>query len=394
MQQSQQAKPAVELPLRMWRSAAVIAATFVFLVGVVILAGHLTSEPIDPLKSPELKELKEKLSLNAADDGLKQQIRALDLRQRQRFFRQLSLSGSGTYLLVGGAAVFLIAFGQVSRLTRRPPMPQPNLGSNQEPVSANRFSRWSVAASGITVGAMLLLFALNFTSALPKEQKSPSAAPGTPGNNDAALPEEMVRNWPRFRGPNGSGISIFSNYPASWDAKTGAAIAWKMPTPAPGYNSPIIWSNRVFLSGGDARVRSVFCLNAANGETLWQRAVTNVPGTPTQQAEIPDSTGYAAGSMATDGRRVYVIFANGDVAGFTLDGKPVWSKSFGPLKNPYGYATSLATWQDRLLIQLDQGESEEGKSRLYALDGHTGQTMWQRPRNVGSSWATPIHNKA
>ena len=118
--------------------------------------------------------------------------------------------------------------------------------------------------------------------------------------------------------------------------------------------------------------------------------MVNVPGAPTQPAEVPESTGYAAASMATDGRRVYVIFANGDCAAFTLEGQLAWSKSFGALKNPYGHATSLATWRDRLIVQLDQGDAEDNKSKLYALDGRTGQVVWQRPRKVGASWATPI----
>jgi len=62
----------------------------------------------------------------------------------------------------------------------------------------------------------------------------------------------------------------------------------------------------------------------------------------------------------------------------------------GTLDNPYGHATSLATWHDRLLLQLDQGESEQSKSRLYALDGRTGAVVWQVPRKVGSSWASPV----
>ena len=78
--------------------------------------------------------------------------------------------------------------------------------------------------------------------------------------------------------------------------------------------------------------------------------------------------------MATDGRRVYAMFANGDCAAFTLEGQPVWSKSFGALNNPYGHATSLATWRDRLIVQLDQGDSEDNKSKLYALEGRTGES--------------------
>jgi outer membrane protein assembly factor BamB len=93
--------------------------------------------------------------------------------------------------------------------------------------------------------------------------------------------------------------------------------------------------------------------------------------------------------MATDGRRVYVIFANGDVGAFSLDGKRAWAKSFGALKNAYGHSTSLAIWRDRLIVQLDQGDKEDNKSRLYALDGRTGNVLWQKPRPFGASWASP-----
>ena len=121
--------------------------------------------------------------------------------------------------------------------------------------------------------------------------------------------------------------------PARWDAKTGAGIAWKVPVPASGFNSPIVWGDRVFLSGGDAKKREVVCLDCKTGQMLWRQAVAS-PGRRGRRPQVPESTGYAAATMATDGRRVYVIFANGDCAAFTLEGKLVWSKSFGALKNP------------------------------------------------------------
>jgi outer membrane protein assembly factor BamB len=208
--------------------------------------------------------------------------------------------------------------------------------------------------------------------------------------SDAASAQELRQNWPRFRGADGSGVSVLTNVPTTWDTKSGAGIAWKVPVPTSGFNSPIVWGDRVFLSGGDAKQREVVCLDGKTGQTLWRQPVASVTNAPGQAAEVPESTGYAAATMATDGRRVYVIFANGDCAAFTLEGKPAWSKSFGALKNPYGHATSLATWQDRLIVQLDQGDTEDNKSKLYALDGRTGQIVWQRPRKVGASWATPI----
>ena len=211
-----------------------------------------------------------------------------------------------------------------------------------------------------------------------------------PKASDAASLQEFQQNWPRFRGPDGGGVSPLTNVPVSWDAKAGTGIAWKVPEPVSGFNSPIVWGDRVVFSGGDARKREVICLDSKTGQVLWRQPVANVPGAPAQPAEVPESTGYAASTMATDGRRVYVIFANGDCAAFTLEGQPVWAKSFGALENPYGHATSLATWRDRLIVQLDQGDPEDNKSKLYALDGRTGQIVWQCPRKVGASWATPI----
>ncbi len=383
-----------ELGYLTWLRAAWIAGVFSLVVGLAMLVGHFNREAIDPLKSPELKEYKEKLRLDPTDEALKQKIRVVDLQLRQQYFRQLSQMGSGVYLVLGGIAVFIFAVSQYARYRRRLPMPGPKSESGQD-WRAAAVARWSVAVSGLAVGGFLFALTLGQSTALPKRAADidkllggEAAAPGGP--SDAATAEELSRNWPRFRGPGGGGVALLTNAPVSWNTTNGTGIAWKSKVPASGFNSPIVWGERIFFSGGDASKREVFCLDLKTGQLLWRQAVANVPGSPTQPPEIPESTGYAAPTMATDGRRVYVIFANGDVAAFSMEGKLVWSKGFGALKNPYGYASSLATWQDRLIVQLDQGESEEGKSRLYALDGRTGQVVWQRPRKVGSSWASPI----
>jgi len=379
-------------PESLWRMTAWIAGVFSLLIGMVMLGGYLNTDVITPLQSPQLKELKEKLRLNPEDERLKQEIRALDLQQRQSYFRQLSQLNSGVYLLLGGVAVFVFAFSKSASYQRLLPMPKPNPNAAEQSARAATLSRWTVAGTGIAVGALLFALSLSLTSALPDKSQDAQGLAGsqaTHHQSDAAQLDELNRNWPRFRGPGGSGIWP-SNAPVEWEAKTGAGIAWAAPVPAKGFNSPIIWGNQIFFSGGDAQKREVFCLDLKSGKMVWRQPVANVPGSPAQPPEIPESTGYASPTMATDGRRVYVNFANGDVAAFDLAGQLVWAKCFGPLKNPYGYATSLATWEDRLILQLDQGEAEEGKSKLYALDGRTGQTIWQTPRKVGSSWASPI----
>ena len=62
----------------------------------------------------------------------------------------------------------------------------------------------------------------------------------------------------------------------------------------------------------------------------------------------------------TDGRRVYAIFANGDLVAVDFDGQQVWLKNLGQPKNPYGHASSLAMYQSLLLVLFDQGTKKDG----------------------------------
>jgi len=390
---------------RAWLLTQWMAGVFAVLVAAGMLLSYVNSRNEDPLKPARMADLKEKLKANPADEQLKQNIRLLDLELRRHYFRYLWRMNSGVWMLLGAAALFGLAGPRVARYQRQPPLPKPNPEAGGQALRAAALARWSVAACGAALAAGLFVASLGVKTALPGPQAeldkslagilSPGAIPPTGGArqavvDDAVPPDELRRNWPRFRGADGGGVSASTNAPVTWDVKTGAGVAWKSPVPAGGFNSPVTWGDKVFFSGGDAAKREVFCLDGKTGQLLWRQALENVPGSPAQKAEVPDTTGYAASTMASDGRRLYVIFANGDLGAFTFDGKLVWSKGLGPLKNPYGHAASLATWRDRLILQLDEGDNEEGKSKLYALDGHTGQVLWQTPRKVGASWASPI----
>jgi len=94
--------------------------------------------------------------------------------------------------------------------------------------------------------------------------------------------------------------------------------------------------------------------------------------------------------MATDGRRVYAIFATGDIAAFDFHGRRLWHKNLGVPDNAYGYASSLETYQDRVIVQYDQGYGDEDASRLYALDGTSGRVVWEVKRSVPNSWTSPV----
>jgi outer membrane protein assembly factor BamB len=146
----------------------------------------------------------------------------------------------------------------------------------------------------------------------------------------------------------------------------------------------------VFVTGADEARRVVYCCDADSGVVLWE---AEAPGTPASTAAPPkvgEATGYAASTPVTDGRHVYAIFANGDIAAVDFAGQVSWSRSLGMPKNTYGYATSLAMYRDLLLVQFDQGTKQDKLSKLLALKAQTGETAWETLREVPNSWPTPI----
>jgi outer membrane protein assembly factor BamB len=371
----------------LWRLAACVAGIFVLLVGGTMVLSDVRIRQNDPLKSARLKKFKDELRLNPTDENLKKQIRQFDLELRTQYFRHMGGKDSGVYLLLGGSALILVAMNRAS--TRTPRLPD----QTRDDSSHSGFvSRWVVGATGASIGAVLLMIGFKAKTTVPRRTANVETLLGaetSPANRivdgDASLSK---RNWNGFRGPEGNGAASATNIPANWDAATGNGIVWKIANPASGYNSPIVWENRLFFSGATDKECSVYAFDSDTGQKLWNHSVA-AEALKAAASAIPVSS-RANATMIADGERAYAFFGSGDLVSFSKEGKPIWQKTLGPLNNQYGHAASLMIWKRRLILQLDQGEAEAGKSRLYAFDSRTGQIVWQRARRVGSSWATPI----
>jgi len=57
-------------------------------------------------------------------------------------------------------------------------------------------------------------------------------------------------------------------------------------------------------------------------------------GSPANSPKVTDDTGQAAPTLATDGNKVYAIFANGDIIAIDMDGNKVWSTKYGQYRKP------------------------------------------------------------
>jgi len=200
------------------------------------------------------------------------------------------------------------------------------------------------------------------------------------------FPEKVATNFSAFRGPGGNGVAFQKNIPTSWNGESGENILWKTEIPLAGFNSPIVWEDKIFLTGATKSKMEVYCFDRNSGEILWTAPVENIPGSPATAPKVPDYTGYAASTGATDGKNFYVIFANADVAAFDFEGKMVWGRNLGVPDNHYGYSSSLLVFNDKVIVQWDQ----RNVATVMALSVDDGKTVWETARDVKISWASPV----
>jgi len=405
-------KPILHPWYRSAAATAVVGAVFSVIILSLIVANYIRGRVYEVRLEKRLENLKIEMAANPANEqALIEQIRNLDLQFRRSKVQRLYLSRTGGWLLLGGLGVFLVgAKCSLCRVGLAPPnsrsriaetsgglkptlrlkMPAPprkqalcpggDAGSEQ--IRQAAMARWSVAAALVLAGAVLLLFAIR-----------PRVDFGTPGAaaDSYPTPEQIRQNWHRFRGPGGSGVSAYTNVPDDWDGRSGRGILWKTKVPGEGYNSPVVWGDRVFLSGGDPNYLNVFCFDALSGSLLWTGDVKRAPPKPDEEPfEVMEDTGFAAPTVATDGKHVFAIFATGDMGCFDFNGRSLWMKNLGRPDNVYGYAASLEVYRNQVLIQYDQADEEAGKSVLLALDGASGKPVWQAKRPVANSWCSPI----
>jgi hypothetical protein len=209
----------------------------------------------------------------------------------------------------------------------------------------------------------------------------------------------QASDWLRFRGPNGSGISLDDKpIPAKWNESEN--LKWKSELPGPGVSSPIVVGERVFVtcySGyglnrsdpGEIKElkRHLVCINADTGKAIWDKAVDAVqPEDPFDGIGIP-SHGYASHTPVSDGEHVYVFFGKSGALAFDMEGEQVWQTSVGTESDPWGWgsASSPVLYNDKLIVTA----SAESQA-LVALDTKTGEEVWrQEASGFDGLWGTP-----
>jgi outer membrane protein assembly factor BamB len=209
----------------------------------------------------------------------------------------------------------------------------------------------------------------------------------------------VAADWPRFRGPAGSGIAPDSeSVPSEWSPTTN--IAWKIPLPGPGASSPIIVGNKVLVtcySGYDVDrdhpgeienlVRNLVRIDLRTGDKLWQK---NVPGWLPEDSYDKSgvsSHGYASHTPVSDGVNVYCFFGKGGVHAFNLKGDELWNAEAGKESDPPRWgSSSRPVIHENTLIVTASAESQS----IIGFDKETGEKRWQQfASGLDGMWGTP-----
>jgi hypothetical protein len=361
------------------RSTAIVGGVFTGIFVALLIANLIGSAILGPSRENKLAAMKLQVQKDPTNQTLLSEVRQLDLKIRRDRIWRLDFARKAAHMLLASVVVLLVAGKIAYDLGKVPPRPGHATDRGEIQVKEAKRARWAVAGGLAMLAAGMTLVGMSGSVEFAQAEEA-----GPP----FASMEERLMQWPRFRGPGGAGVSAYTNIPTSWNGKTGENILWKSPVPMSGRNSPVVWKDRIFLTGADPNVRQVYCYDAKSGQLLWKGDVPTVSAAA--KLEIMEDTGYAACTAATDGRRIYAIFPTGDVAAFDFNGRRLWHKNLGVPDSSYGYASSLETYEKLVLVQYDQGDGTEGKSKVIALDGVTGRVAWEAKRTLPNSWATPV----
>jgi outer membrane protein assembly factor BamB len=188
-----------------------------------------------------------------------------------------------------------------------------------------------------------------------------------------------AQEWPRFRGPNGGGVSA-TVLPTRW---TDRDYRWQVKLPGPGHSSPVLWGERLFVtSAGDGGKLCVLCLDAATGRTAWQREFAAGPPRGHKDNNLASAT------PAADAERVYVAWGTPKevvLVALTHAGKEVWRRDFGPYGAGHGFGSSPVVHDGVVVLPCE----EAGKDSLAAVDAATGKDRWRVARLSRNTYATP-----
>jgi outer membrane protein assembly factor BamB len=190
----------------------------------------------------------------------------------------------------------------------------------------------------------------------------------------------LAADWPQWRGPDRSGVSMETGLLKAWP-KGGPKLLWTYRNAGLGFSGPAIVGDRLYTIGVRDEMTHVIAVNVGDGQEIWS---TKIGPLFTFKG---NSWGDGPRSTPTvDGAHLYALDATGLLVCLeAAKGKEIWRKDLvkdlgGEMMSEWGYSESPLV-DGALLICTPGGE----KGTLAALDKKTGTVKWR---------STALKNKA
>lgn len=190
-----------------------------------------------------------------------------------------------------------------------------------------------------------------------------------------------TNDWLQFRGPNGSGVAEGSVLPAEFGATKN--LVWKVSVPF-ARSSPVVTADRVFLTAAEGDKLITFAIDRKTGKVLWRRDVVRARHMPIYKANDG-----ASPTPVSDGKNVFVFFAELGLISYGPDGKERWRVPLGPFNSFYGMGGSPVLAGNTLVMVCDQRTN----SFIVAVDTRDGKVLWQKSRSHYEAYSTPAFYK-
>jgi outer membrane protein assembly factor BamB len=198
--------------------------------------------------------------------------------------------------------------------------------------------------------------------------------------------------WPGFRGPGGDGHADTARIPIEWSETKN--LTWQTPIHGVAWSSPVVSGNDVWLTTAteDGKELSVLCLDLRSGEIRIDRKVFDVENPP----DIRKYNTYASPTPVIKNGRLYASWGSAGLA--CLDaatGETLWERRDLPCDHYRGAGSSPIIHNGKLYLHYDGFDYQY----VVALDIATGETIWRtdRPHNfhtdngdVKKAFATPL----
>lgn len=193
-------------------------------------------------------------------------------------------------------------------------------------------------------------------------------------NGQDILPGPDDECWTHFRGSALDGVAPEGNYPVTWNDSTN--VLWRAPVDGRGWSSPVVCNDKVWITSASPDGKEMYLLAYDLGTgSLLQRIDLFNPDTIYNKHAV---NSYATPTAAVESNFVYVHFGRyGTACVNTVTGEKVWERTDLKCKHVQGPGSSLLLHGEKLIVHMEGTDVQE----IFALDKHTGKTIWKTSRN-------------